>query len=409
MAKGMVDEPATASIAAATLQDHRAIAREMAAQIVGEIATYSEANNSHELLRATEDSCDAHIQSFCRSVLDRLGPEELEIGFTAESVADRVRQGIPLESILHAYRIGHRVLWATLEERAATAGEDRVAIVPLVAPSIRYIDAVSTMVAEIYLREQQHELADADRARRDVLELLLAGSSEALPAAAAAGIQIEHGAPHQVLLAQCATPSEIGLRSICSEISGIFAQDAPLVVMRHQSAVALVRCDGETTLSRARRLAERFDAGGGIRVGVSLDAMGLIPGAREAYRQAERALQVAGSAEPVVGLGGMAAIDYLVGSADEVAKALVPPEVAELAASPVAADVDLVRTFIAYVANNSNIRRTAAALPAHANTVRARLRRLADRTGYDPRNPNDIVRLLVDLRLAGEQQPPSSP
>ena len=158
VAKGIVDEPATASIAAATLQDHRAIAREMAAQIVGEIATYREANNSHELLRATEDSCDAHIQSFCQSVLDRLGPEELEIGFTAESVADRVRQGIPLESILHAYRIGHRVLWATLEERAATAGEDRVAIVPLVAPSIRYIDAVSTMVAEIYLREQQHEL-----------------------------------------------------------------------------------------------------------------------------------------------------------------------------------------------------------------------------------------------------------
>ncbi|HUA73876.1 MAG TPA: helix-turn-helix domain-containing protein [Solirubrobacteraceae bacterium] len=385
------------AIVKSALRDHDSIATAMAAEIVAQVDAYQQASNPREVLRELERSCDAHIQNFLRSV-DR-GSERLDLDFTADSVAQRVRQAIPLEAVLHAYRVGHHVLWMTLRDRALDFEHGHVAITALVDPMIRYIDAVSTVVAEGYLREQQHALADADRVRRDVLERLLTQDPEALDAAAAQGIELDAGAPHHILLACPAVRGEGDLRGICGEIARLFADDAPLVVIRQETATALVRGDDPVTLERAHRLADAFVGAQRIRVGVSLVSTTSRLG--EACRQAERALQVAADSEPVVALGGMASINYLVAAADEVARALVPREVARLAASARPADEVLIATFNVYVENGLNVQRTAMALPAHPNTVHSRLKRLAERTGYDLRDQQDILRLVVDLRLAG--------
>jgi sugar diacid utilization regulator len=321
------------------------------------------------------------------------------LDFTAAAVAERVHQAIPLEAVLHAYRVGHLVLWTHLRDRAQDSEHGHVAITELVDPMLRYIDEVSTVVAEGYLREQQHALADADRVRRDVLEQLLTQAPQALDSAAAQGIELDADDPHHILLARRAVQEHGDLRAICDEITRLFASDAPLVVIRQETATALVRGDDHSTLDRARRLADTFAGTERIRVGVSLTST--VSGLAEACRQAERALQVAADAEPVVALGGMASINYLVAAADEVARALVPPEVARLASSSRPTDAALISTFVLYVENGLNVQRTATALPAHPNTVHSRLKRLAERTGYDLRDQRDILRLVVDLQLAG--------
>jgi sugar diacid utilization regulator len=379
------------------LRDHALIASEMALQIVAQVDAYQHVPDPQEVLLDTERSCDAHIQNFLRSV--ERSSEGLELDFTAASVAERVHQAIPLEAVLHAYRVGHLVLWTHLRDRAQDSEHGHVAITELVDPMLRYIDEVSTVVAEGYLREQQHALADADRVRRDVLEQLLTQAPEALDSAAAQGIELDGGAPHHILLARRAVQEHGDLRAICNEIARLFAGDAPLVVIRQETAAALVRGDDRSTLECARRLADSFVGTERIRVGVSL--ISTILGLGEAYRQAERALQVAVDAEPVVALGGMASINYLVAAADDVARALVPSEVARLASSSRPADEVLISTFAVYVENGLNVQRTAIALPAHPNTVHSRLKRLAERTGYDLRDQRDILRLVVDLQLAG--------
>ncbi len=391
------DELAVDSIVKSALRDHALIATEMAAQIVAQVDAYQHVSDPQEILLDTERSCDAHIQNFLRSV-DH-SSEGLALDFTAASVAQRVRQAIPLEAVLHAYRVGHHVLWTYLRDRAQDSERGPVAITALVDPMLRYIDEVSTVVAEGYLREQQHALADADRVRRDILEQLLTQAPEALDSAAALGIELDGNAPHHILLARRAVQEHGDLRAICDEIAQLFASDAPLVVIRQETAAALVRGDDRATLERARRLADVFMGTERIRVGVSLTSTVL--GLGEAYRQAERALQVAVDAEPVVALGGMASINYLVAAADDVARALVPPEVARLASSSRPADEGLISTFKVYVENGLNVQRTAVALPAHPNTVHSRLKRLAERTGYDLRDQRDILRLVVDLQLAG--------
>ncbi|HTZ87989.1 MAG TPA: helix-turn-helix domain-containing protein [Solirubrobacteraceae bacterium] len=391
------DELAIHSIVESALRDHALIATEMASQIAAQVDAYQHALDPQALLLDTERSCDAHIQNFLRSV-GRDG-ESLELDFTAASVAQRVRQAIPLEAVLHAYRVGHHVLWTYLRDRAQDSERGPIAITTLVDPMLRYIDAVSTVVAEGYLREQQHALADADRVRRDVLEQLLAQAPEAVGFAAAQGIELDADAPHHILLARRAVQEQGDLRAICNEIVRLFGRDAPLVVIRQETAAALVRGGDRSTLDRARRLADGFAGTERIRVGVSLTSTILELG--EAYRQAERALQVANDLESVVALGGMASIDYLVAAADEVAKALVPSEVARLASSSRPTDEALISTFEVYVGNGLNVQRTATALPAHPNTVHSRLKRLAERTGYDLRDQQDILRLVVDLQLVG--------
>jgi hypothetical protein len=391
------DELAVDSIVKSALRDHALIAHEMASQIVAQVDAYQHAPDPQEVLLDTERSCDAHIQNFLRSV--GRSSESLELDFTAASVAQRVHQAIPLEAMLHAYRVGHHVLWTHLRDRAAGSKRAHGAITALVDPMLRYIDAVSTVVAEGYLREQQHALADADRVRRDVLEQLLTQAPEALDSAAAQGIELDADAPHHVLLARRAVQQHGELRAICDEIARLFANDAPLVVIRQETATALVRGDDVSTLDRAHRLADIFAGTKRIHVGVSLRSTVL--GLGEAYRQAERALQVAVDTEPVVALGGMASINYLVAAADDVARALVPSEVARLSSSSRPADEVLITTFKVYVENGLNVQQTAIALPAHPNTVHSRLKRLAERTGYDLRDQLDILRLIVDLQLAG--------
>jgi DNA-binding PucR family transcriptional regulator len=391
------EELAAHSIVESALHDHALIANEMASQIVAQVEAYQHVADPRAVLLETERSCDAHILNFLHS-LDR-SSEGVELGLTAASVAQRVRQAIPLEAVLHASRVGHRVLWMSLRDRALDADGGQVAIAALVDPMMRYLDAVSTVVAEGYLRERQHALADADGIRRDVLEQLLSRTPDALDAAAAHGIELEAEAPHHILLARAADPEQGDLRAICNEVARLFASDAPLVVVRQETATALVRGNDRVTLDRARRLADAFAVTQPIRVGVSLPSK--VPGLGDAHRQAERALHVAGDTEPVVSLGGMASINYLVASADDVARALVPPEVMRLASSSRPSDGALIGTFRAYVENGLNVQRTATALPAHPNTVHSRLKRLAERTGYDLRDQRDILRLIVDLQLAG--------
>ncbi len=154
------------------------------------VTAYADTGDAQKILADVRAHCCAHIRSFLSSLQDPAPPSELDLEFVEQAIMRRVRQGIPLEAIQHSFRIGHQVLWAVAIEHASDIPGGRAAAILIVQPSIRYIDTVSTRVAEIYLREQQGALADAHRIRRDLLELLLAGGPQATDAAEAAGIEL---------------------------------------------------------------------------------------------------------------------------------------------------------------------------------------------------------------------------
>lgn len=99
-------------------------------------------------------------------------PDELA-QFTA-SARSRARARFPLESLLHAYRIGGTVLWAALRrEIAGGSQKDLTAGLDLAEEVLRYIDQVSTAVAQAYLDEREELITTEERHHRQLIDLRL--------------------------------------------------------------------------------------------------------------------------------------------------------------------------------------------------------------------------------------------
>jgi len=396
------DAEIAARIVARLRAEHERIAEDTLTAIVGEISAYEDSEDARAVLADLRNHCRTNIDAFLASVQDDDRFTVEQAAFVEDAIVRRVRQGIPLDAILHAFRIGHQVVWGAIIDEAGRIPGGRGAAILLVQPSMRYIDAVSTQVADVYLSEQQRAVADADRIRRDALELLLSGSSAALGAVRAAGIDLDPQGRHHILHATLrpatGTPQE--LQALADDIARTFARDALLVVVRHDTITALVRGSSTGDALRAREIVARraADPGPSVRIGVGL-ATDDLAGLSRSHEEAGSALRLTSTERPVLVLGEMPALDYLLASADDTARRLVPAAVRQLAVSGNATDAALVRTFDVYVLCGLNVQRTAAALPAHANTVHDRLRRLTERTGYDLRNVEHVMRLATELRL----------
>src|SRR5579884_1162908 len=100
-----------------------------------------------------------------------LSAEQLE-PFRA-SARERATEGMPLEDLLHAYRLGGRLGWRALCD-AATAEEQPV-LVFAAEEVMRYVDEVSAAVAQSYLDERQQLVSEEERSARDLFEALVRG------------------------------------------------------------------------------------------------------------------------------------------------------------------------------------------------------------------------------------------
>lgn len=91
----------------------------------------------------------------------------------------RARQGVPLESLLYAFRLGGRVLWEGLV-REATRSEDTSDLEQLLEEAVlvwEAIDHSSAVVAQAYRDEQAHHQRLSRRRRESVLATLIQGRS----------------------------------------------------------------------------------------------------------------------------------------------------------------------------------------------------------------------------------------
>lgn len=392
------------SLAANLLERHAEVAEEMVMAITREVPHYSHLTRSDALFADIREHCDGHTQAFLSSFLSGTPPEDLDIGFAEDAVTRRVRRGVPLGPVLHSFRVGHQAIWQRILRAAEQLEAGRTAAVLLVEPSIHYTDAMSTLVADVYVREQQQALTAADRLRRDVLELLLTDAARGLQAARGAGIALDPDATHHVLTATVgAVEDPHALQALEDAVTHAFATDLVLAVVRHRGVTALLRGDGEHAAERAEAaIPLSADQGAtAAAFGIGLPARSLAELGR-AHEQAAIALGLATETRPVVALADVSVTDYLIASADHVARSMIPEGVRALAQSKRASDMALVHTLQVYLTAGLNVQQAATMLPAHPNTVHHRLRRLAERTGYDTHDAEQLLRLSIELQLVAD-------
>jgi sugar diacid utilization regulator len=376
--------------------------------ILGGVPAYARIRDP-AFVESVQQHCVEHVLTIARVMREQRMPTHDELDFVRRQAVRRVGL-VPLETLLHGYRIGHRVVWEWL---LAEAGDDPAAsamVRTLVSRTIEYTDVISVAATEAYVREQQRRDADRDRARRDLLDDMLAGrfldgAADVRVRATALGLEVNGDFVVAVAMAGDGQPPSPQVLHLVAEAvgeHGTVQTQAALVVVRHEEVVALVPLHDRTMhgvrAQLERALGEAKPAPHTMVAGVSAACGGLADFPR-GYDEAHRALRLSSAGNAVVTLGDVSLVDYLVAHADATAKRVIAPRVQRLLDEDERHDGVLVETLGAYVDADLNVVRAAQRLGVHPNTVHYRLGRIGQLAGINPRRVADLVDVLAAVRV----------
>jgi sugar diacid utilization regulator len=358
------------------------------------------------------ESLRAHVAAHFEAVLQSLEEHRTiareDLLFVRPAATQRARTGLPLGDFMHAFRIGHRHIWNALMA-GVEDDETKEAALGAVGAVIDYINIASTHAAEVYVEVEQLLHAHGERVRRDLLEDLLAGRlpepGPRLEAAREAGLTPEADYVVVAAVARAEPDDEHALRSAGSAIARACAESAlaPLVVVRRDEIVVVVPASRRpaSELAEPLRTAQDRLADNGLplAIGVSTAQRGLDRVAA-AYREASTARDRLGPRGGVLALPSMSAFDYVTALGGETAERLVSSRVREFVEEDLAGDGSLCGTLLEYAAADMSTKAAAERLFVHVNTARYRLDRIAERTGCDLRRMEDVLELVIAIRLA---------
>jgi hypothetical protein len=400
--------PAAGRIAAAVEASLDSLVPAAAGAIWQQVPAYQ--NSTDAGLR---DEVAVHVraifQVFLTSLTGGRPARRADFALTREQATRRVRQGISLADFLQAFRIGQLTLWEGVLAATRKDPGARDAALSIVAQIMQVIELGSTVAAEAYIEAQQHDVAEAHRVRRDLLEDLLSRSAVvAGPKRAmlrAAGLD----AGTRLLVASAAPVDDLSDGQTLADAAvaigrGWGGGPRGLTVVRQDEIVAVSPLPrGSAAAATAAASVQRACADLQRRqvrlaVGISTVHAGLheVP---EAYAEARVARDGLGTSPGVLALPLLSSFDYLVLRDDEMARRLIRPEIARFVTDDAAAGGALIATLVEYAQADLNAKTAAQRLHLHVNTAYYRLERIAEKTGCDMRRLADVMELLIAVRL----------
>jgi len=321
-----------------------------------------------------------NIALFVRLVREAREPSDQELEAFRLSAVDRATEGMPLEDVLHAYRLGGIMAWRMFVQ---AQGEDQAALIPLAEMLMGYVDRVSASVAQAYLEERQHLVSEHERRLRQLLDEL--GQDGPL-GANSAELARALGFPVQ----ETYRPFSCVLREASSRA--------------HSSLAVTLRARGLLAVTEGARVtgllgAEQTDAepGDGVMVvGPQARTSGTLGGVLEDVRLA---VDIAARR----GLRGVLTLDavlpeLLLARSPGLAQALHQAILEPLQHQDERANSgDLELTLRAYLSYGMDRAKTAAELHVHPNTLDHRLRRVSALTGLNLARTDDLLRASLAL------------
>jgi sugar diacid utilization regulator len=307
---------------------------------------------------------------------------------------------VPLAALLHSYLIAQRVISAAIGREAGSDSRSRGAALALTTLTFNYNIAVTTAMADAYVETVQGDLAAAESARLTLVDALLTDQVDDRPELTrrAIGLGFDPDRRQVVVIAAVDRQNPAG-RWAADAIAMACGRSArtAFVVGRDDGLVALLDADGphraEVVLERAAAQVRRTH-GAQLRAGVGTPFVGM-SGFRVSYHQARRAARHATGQRPfIVGPQDIRLFDELTaggGAAD-----LIPQATQKALGDPMLRD-----TVQAYVDADLSVTTAARAMSLHPNSVRYRLRRVAELTGRDPLKLTDLLELITAARLLG--------
>jgi PucR C-terminal helix-turn-helix domain/GGDEF-like domain len=309
---------------------------------------------------------------------------------------ERARDGVPLSSVMEAYRVGFRRVWeAVAAEAAARPGMNGDALRTLTAKLLTAQDLFTNAMAAGYRQEQTRRVVDDETQRFMLIDALMHGRlfERCSLWEAADYLRLPSTGPFVVIAADIARSGVDALPDIEAKLRSLDVSSAWQGLSDVQVGIAHVSTDRH--LAAALALVSRVAT---ARVGVSARFDDLRDTAR-GLRQARVTLR--GRADPG------SPVSVFDGSILATAAVSAPEVMVELANPIMGCFADLAdeereilfETFRAWLDHDGSMRTAAEMLFCHANTVRYRMHRIEQRTGRSLSRPRDVAELCLAFEV----------
>jgi hypothetical protein len=363
----------------ATRISRRRVAEDILAELRDRIPTYERLSPS---VAGTEvlDACAENLRRWMRWLATGQPPAGDDLDALRAAVHSRASEGVPLEDLLKACRVGGRV---GLEALRRHSGADHAEILLDAATlMVEYVDLLSSLVTEAYLTQRERLVAEEERPWRQLVDAIVAGDLDD-------GDEQRLAAHLGVPLHAAYTPFAVTI------LGGSAARHGALSGRLRTNGVAIAVTTGDRVFGLAsgavceRHLDEERP---------TLIAMGA-PTPRAELAQARE------DVEHLVELGRRAGMEGVVSRDERLIELLLArsPRLAgalrERVMAPLhgADQADLVRTLETLVACAFDRASTSRALHVHRNTLAYRIHRIQQLTGLDLGRPRDIASVYLAL------------
>jgi hypothetical protein len=378
------------------------LARDMAAAILSEVPEYGRPDDDSYARVVHQVARDA-VHQFAARVADPAVPGEPMARMFHDIGRVEAAAGRSLDSLHAALRVGARVTWQRLREKAHEGGGDADVFARLGESIFRYLDELAAACSAGYAEARAEFAGEAERLRHRLLDLLVADPPT--PPATIAGLAATIGwrLPRRVVAVALAAPA-----SPCSGSLVPLPPDVLVKLSGREPCLLMPDPDGP---GRRRQLEDGLrkwpaTAEGGTATGCLAAVGPAVPLARAgaSLRWARRALSLAQRNPARRAADGIVRCDEqlpaLVLLADaELARLLSGQVLAPLRGlRPEQAD-RLAETLLAWLESADNAGVAASRLHVHPQTVRYRLRQLTELFGDGLNDPDARFALQVALRV----------
>jgi hypothetical protein len=359
-------------------------AREMLAELRKQIASYERL--SPELSQSEVlDTCNRNLRLWHQWLTSGGEPAPAALDELRESVRARADEGVPLEDLLHAYRIGGRLGWQILRRHARA--EEQQVLLDAAELLMLYVDTLSEIVTETYLAERERLVSEEERGARALVE------------------RIVDGTPLTAEERELAARLDVPLRDRYVPFAAAIPGASP---RRHAALAARLRGDGRLAVSEGDRVfglalvaPVTEDLGEGPQALLALadeTPRATLATVREELQllvDHGRRARLAGVLTPA-----SHALELLLARSPRIATALCQRVLEPLARGGEGAD--LIHTLRTLVRCGFDRARTSRALHVHRNTLGYRVNRIEQLAGIDLARPRDVA--CVYLALAVEEE-----
>ncbi|WP_032377587.1 PucR family transcriptional regulator [Rhodococcoides fascians] len=377
--------PSPTDLAATMLDGVDDLASELVRRILGAEHAYLEST----LL--TPEQLHEAARSNLASMLGKLSgraPMQLESAQAAGRL--KAEQGVPLAALLHAFRLGGRLVWDELMQRSD--GRASHALLDMAAQVWALVDVYSDEAAEAYRQSADMRARESAEARGRLIRVLFADHT-ANPSAAADALRAfripDHG--YFVVVSQEPLTTAVGVDGLIARLRATGAEsvwDAEV-----DGSVGLMCAATESEIDSALVTLSELCAG---RVGVS-SVFRSPSGIGDAVVQARLARSCC-TAESTPIRYDSVPVPLLLVRDPKSGRIASRQILGDLLALPRAERQSLLATLDAWFSCGGSTKGAAESLHYHRNTVLYRLRRIAELTGRDFRDPVQAAELYVGLR-----------